>query len=296
MIQKSLKYWLCLLVSWVCLGQAVAQGAKKPKVMVVPSQVLLKDKGLLKMEDNMGGEEIAVVEQGYRLALLDNEVRAAIVKIGELMTERGFPLLDMESKLKSKTPMFIDIEVELSYTLKKQGPRSILYFELKGLDAFSHKQIAAASGESAPNVGATPIGLLQQAVIDKLDAFNSQLQNYFDGLPEVGRETALEITFDGGSFQDEYGGKSYQDLIDEWLTAHCVKSAFSIDDAVEGEDGQETLYVSQAMIPLFNSAGKALSARDFYNELVKTLKTYKLSVKFHGRQGLGRSVLMIKKM
>ncbi|NHW59547.1 hypothetical protein HA378_30755, partial [Escherichia coli] len=64
-----------------------SQGAEKPKIMVVPSDALLNQKGLLSGGDDIG-EEVFV--QNYSKAFLDIELKAMFSKFGEMMKERGF--------------------------------------------------------------------------------------------------------------------------------------------------------------------------------------------------------------
>ena len=51
--------------------------------------------------------------------------------------------------------------------------------------------------------------MLEEAVVDKMDAFVSQLQKHFDDLMANGREVALEVrVFDNGSgvnLESEFG-------------------------------------------------------------------------------------------
>ena len=73
--------------------------AKKPKLMVVPSDAWCKEHGYMQNFDNQGS-----VEQipDYRQALLNNkDLNNVIAKIGVLMADLGFPLVSMEQTMKS---------------------------------------------------------------------------------------------------------------------------------------------------------------------------------------------------
>lgn len=101
-----------------------SQGAKKPKIMVVPSDALLNQKGLLSGGDDMG-EEVFV--QNYSKAFLDIELKAMISKFGEMMKERGFETVMLEQELKRNQGKGLsvnyDIKIDLTYKVTSQGPR-----------------------------------------------------------------------------------------------------------------------------------------------------------------------------
>ncbi len=277
---------LCLIL--VCLspllGLKAMQGpAKKPKVMVVPSDALLNRLGLLSASDDMG--EINYI-QDYKRAFFNSDVKATISKFGEMMSERGFPTVMLEHQLKKvqgkglEVP--VDIRIDLNYTLRQVGPRKILYFELSGIDNYSSKQIVAASGESAPAIGVSLVALLQEAVLDKIDPFNAQLMRHFEKLNQYGRESNLVVSAENGYDLDDVA-----DFIDSWLEHNCKRSAYTID-----EQDESLMRVSQAMMPLFDHKGKALSAYSFYRPLKKELKRRGLNCKLRPK-GLGEAHLII---
>lgn len=251
-----------LTIALVCLFslysvETFAQ-AKKPRLVVVPSDALLLQMGLLGATDDMG--EMNYV-QNYKQAFLDTDFKGCIAKISEMFNDRGFPLTMLEAELRraqgKNLVIPIDIRLELNYKITKKGPQDILYFELTALDAYSSKQVGASSGQSNPAIGETKVNLLQEAVLDKIDKFAADIDNYFTGLADVGHESRLTI--------ESEGGVDLNDIIDDvedWLSNNCVNGAFSTDNVDE-----TVIQVTQAMMPLYGANGRALDARNFYKPL-----------------------------
>lgn len=273
-----------LLVGFLVVPTIFGQPAKKPRIMIVPSDALLLKMGLLDATEDMG--EINFY-QHYKLAFFNDEIKAVVAKFGELMRDRGFPITSLEFELKKaqNNPNYViprDIDVMLNYEIRQVGPRMVLFAQFDGMDVASSKQIAAASGESSPAIGALPQSLLQEAVIDKLDKFNEQLMTTFEEMAVKGRESALEIT----SLSVSLDG-AIAESIEGWLDSNCVQGAYSID-----AQDENSMQVSQAMMPLFNSEGKAVDARVFYQSLIKMLRNKGLSVTFKNR-GISRGFITI---
>ena len=291
MKQKTLlviAFFLLSLFSVEAFGQA-----KKPRLVVIPSDALLLQMHLLGGTDDMG--EVNYV-QNYKQAFLDTDLKACIAKISELFAERDFPLTMLEAELRrvqgKNLTIPVDIRLELNYKIEKKSSTH-LYFELTGIDAYSSKQIAGASG-SSEGVGMAKVDLLQEAAIDKMDKFAADLMKYFGDLAGTGRESRLTIETDGCELPSQV-----EDIVDIWLQKNCVNGSFSIDEVDE-----TALRVSQAMMPLYNANGRGMDARNFYRPLVTELKaklpgfnvSQKTSSKTSGADGggtLGDSFILI---
>ena len=130
--------------------------AKKPTIMVVPSDNWCVQNNYTQTFDNQGTE---MVLPDYRKALQnDPELLLAISKINEMMAERGFPLKNLESSLKTlmnqeaedamlsnksggevaespidklKKVAKADIWMQLTYTINSVGPKKSLTFNLQ---------------------------------------------------------------------------------------------------------------------------------------------------------------------
>jgi len=78
---------------------SVFSQAKKPTIMVVPSDNWCVKNNFVTVFDNMGS---TIKIPDYRKALQEStELLNVISKINEMMTERGFPLKNLESAMKS---------------------------------------------------------------------------------------------------------------------------------------------------------------------------------------------------
>lgn len=312
------KFALSLLCLVVAAAAAMGQ-AKKPTLMVVPSDVWCNTNGYVQTYDDMGVQKTV---SDYRAALQnDMDLKLVIAKMNELMADRGFPLKDLEATLAniermqaeemlitSKTsgsqvaesPLDrlrrvakADIIIEISWAISHQGPRATLNYIMRGIDSYSNKQIAGSSGASAPSISAEPVVLLEEAVISRIDEFNDRLQAHFEDMFTNGREVALDIrVFDNGSgidLESEFDGMELAEIIEEWMETNTVMGRFS------KLDGTETrLSYEQVRIPLHKENGAAMDTEGWARQLRNYLRKepYSLQVKVVPN-GLGRCMLII---
>jgi len=302
---------LCMGLSAMAFGQA-----KKPTIMVVPSDVWCNKNGYMIEVDNQGTKE---KYPDYKKALQENsDLLLVVSKINELMSERGFPLKNLESSLKSlqsqaaedalltsksgaalaespidqlKKVAKADIWMQMTWTENKTGPKKSITFNLQGLDAYTDKQVAGASGTGQPSFSAELPVLLEEAVLSHLDNFNNQLQAHFDDMAANGREVALRIrvwdSFES-DLETEFAGEELRTLIENWVAANTVQGRFSTADATE-----RVMVFEQVRIPLYNDKGRALDTRNWADGLRKTLREkYQLEAKLM-MKGLGQAQLVI---
>lgn len=287
---KRITIFISLVLLLFTSVQAFGQAAKKPRIMIIPSDALLLKMGLLEGTDDLGQLNFY---QHYNLAFLNDEVKAVVAKFGELMKDRGFPMTSLEMELKKvqNNEEYViprDIDVMLNYELKEVGPRQCLYVTFEGIEVCSSKQIAGASGESAPAIGAMPQSLLAEAVIDKIDKFNDQLMSTFQEMAEKGREASIHIISQSQAIDDDFGSTTLEDLITQWLDRNCVRGAYSVDNVDE-----HNFQASQVMMPLFDENGKALDGRKFFTPLRKYLKDCGLNAKLRN-EGIGKVTITIE--
>ncbi len=300
----------------LCTVSAMGQ-AKKPTLMVVPSDAWCKEHGFEQTFDNQGTPEQI---PDYKAAVsTDKQLNAVISKINILMADRGFPLKDLQQNVKSinnlsaedrlitskrsgsaitESPLDrlrrtakADIILEIDWTVNTLGPKSSITYNLRALDAYSNKQVAGAEGTGTGSFSAELPVLLEEAVQDHMDAFTARLQEHFDDLLENGREVVLDMRiFDSSTvdFEKEYNGYELNEVIDNWLADNCVNHRFSKSDATE-----TMILYEQVRIPLYKQNGMAQDTYGFARDLARFLGAapYNIPVKTINR-GLGRCLLV----
>lgn len=302
----------------MCIATAFGQ-AKKPKLMVVPSDAWCKQHNFTKTFDNQGTEEVI---PDYQKALsTDKDLNNVISKINILMADRGFPLQDMQQSLKSinnisaedrlitsrtsgatiaESPLDrlrrtakADILLEVDWTISEVGPKKTVTYNLKGLDAYSNKQVAGAQGTGAPSFSAEVPVLLEEAVQDNTDNFTAQLQAHFDDMMANGREVVIDVrVFDNGSgltLEEEFNGTELSEILDDWMAENTVNHRFSKADATENY-----INYDQVRIPLYKANGMPQDTNDFTRTLAKFLRNapYNIPCKVINR-GLGRCLIIL---
>lgn len=291
--------------------------AKKPTIMVVPSDNWCIKNGFSTKYDNQG-----TVEEypDYEKAIQQNsDLLLVISKLNELMADRGFPLKNLESELKKlksqsaedallmsksggevnespidklKKTAKADIIMQLTYTINQTGPKRSITFILQGLDAYTGKQVAGASGTGAPSFAAELPLLLEEAVISHLDNFNAQLLTHFDDLFENGREIVIRIKVFGswdGDLETEVDGQEISAHIEDWIAKNALKGRYSSTDVTEN-----MMLFEQVRIPLYDETNKALDARGFCKGLQNYLKSppFNITNKLM-TQGLGQAQIVL---
>lgn len=311
---------LSLIIGFVCLCINLFGQAKRPTLMVIPSDAWCSQNGYMSSYD-LQGRIVHVPD--YEKALQENmNLINVITKIGELMAERGFPLKDMASSIRSINQNSVedemtvssksgstlaetsldkllnrtkaDILVELSWKINKTGPKNSVTYTLRGIDAYTNKQIAATQGTGSQSFSAEIPVLLEEAVVERMDNFTYQLQKHFDDLLTNGREITLNIRlFDNGSnktLEDEFGDSELSEIIDDWMAQNTVNHRYNLTDATES-----AMHFEQVRIPLYRPNGMPMDTRHFVTELRKYLSKvpYQLKAKVLTK-GLGHADLIIE--
>lgn len=313
-----------LIVLGVLLGiNILFAQAKKPTLMIIPSDVWYNTNGYMMEFDDQG---TTVKIPDYKRAFQENpDLLLVINKINGIMAERGFPLKNMESSLKtlasnsaedammtskssgseaSESPIDMlkkvakaDIILQLTWMINVTGPKKSVTFNLQGLDAYSDKQIASASGTGAPSFTAELPVLLEEAILSHMDNFSSTLETYFDDLFTNGREVIIRIRkWDNWEedLESEYGpdGDELGLLIEDWMADNTVNGRFSTTDATEN-----MMLFEQVRIPLYyerNGRQRAMDTRQFARNLSNYLKKAPFNiVNKVTTKGLGRATIYL---
>jgi len=307
-----------LILFFLGTATALFAQAKRPTIMVVPSDFFCIQHGFVMRFDDQGTERIL---PDYRMALQrSSDLLLVTSKINTLMAERGFPLINLESVLKNletqaaedammqsrsgagliespldalKRVARADIIIQLTWTVNVSGPRRSVTFNLQGLDSYTNKQIAGAQGTGTPSFSAELPVLLEEAVLSHLDNFNAQLQSHFDDILTNGREIAMRVRVWANSpvdLEKEFSdGRELGMVIEDWLANNTVQGRFNTTQATEN-----IMQFEQVRIPLFDERGRAIDARSFAHQLRRYLEDspYNVDVRVSMR-GLGQSQITI---
>lgn len=307
-----------LLFAFCALSTAMFGQAKKPTLMVVPSDNWCYQNNYMNMYDNQGTQ---VRVPDYVEALqADPDLLNVISKINILMTDRGFPLKNLESEIKdisstdaemsmlqgktsgaeiSESPIDAlrrrakaDIIMQVTWKVNQTGPKRSVTYNLQGLDAYSNKQVAGAQGTGTPSFSAEVPVLLEEAVMSHMDNFSDQLQKHFEDLLANGREVSININVFGSSpvdLESEFDGEELSEIIDNWMADNTVNGRYSLTDATENY-----MKFEQVRIPVYDERGRAMDTNRFARDLRSflTKAPYNIEVKLMN-QGLGRATLVL---
>jgi hypothetical protein len=306
-----------LLVFSFSFGQA-----KKPSLLIVPSDNWCFQNGAFDIIDNQGTE---LKVPNYKKAVQENsDLLIAVSKLEEMLQLRGFPPKNLEQTLKSlemqqtrnnqvtsfdsgssialspqdelNSVAKADILIQFTWTVNKVGPQTSLTYILSGFDAYTNKPVGNSAG-TGPNSLSSPIAtLVEQAVTDKMDGFLNLMQMHFDDMFTNGREVIVEVrTWDdwGYSLMDYFGEEEEElgILIEDWLADNTVEGRFNTADYTD-----TSMLFEQVRIPLFterNGRQRALDTRSFVSNLRRHLKSdFQIDAKVD-MQGLGKAILTI---
>jgi hypothetical protein len=311
------KTFLIVIFGFITSITSVFAQAKKPTLMILPSDNWCEQRYFMTDFDNQGTKQkVPNYKQAFQE---DTEIGQVISKIGSLMIDRGFPLKDAEQELKSieqrtaednmtssvssgsslsespldklKNRAKADIVIQIWWKVSKTEQGKVVSFVLEAFDAYSNKRIAASSGNGLPGNEIVPV-LLEKAILENIDPFNNQLQSHFEDLLTNGREIRITVRkWDNWEYnlESEFAGEELRDQIYEWMQNNSVSGRFNESNSTENRIDYE-----QVRIPVYDDKNRALDARQFSRNLVRFLNSepYKIEVKLMTR-GLGEAILVL---
>lgn len=306
---------ICILtfILFIRFGLLSAQ-MMKPTVMVVPSDAWCRQNGFMHAEENNSYPD-------YRTALQsDIDLLNVISKINIIMSDRGFPLENLETALKTLSTSKVenamihgkesgsslqeealdqlyrcaqaDIILQLTWNVNTTGPKHSVTFNLQALDSYTNKQVAGAQGTGAPSFAADIPVLLEEAVLAHMDVFCSRLMEHFSDTKTNGREVAIDIRLfetAGIDFETEFEDYELAEIITNWLAKECVNHRFS-----KAPSTANMLQFKQVRIPVTDVNGIPTDAYAFARNLARFLKKtpYNIPAKVIPR-GLGKAIVVL---
>ena len=318
-----MKKILITTLTLIIIASNLFSQAKKPTIMVVPSDVWCTDNGYMMEFDNQG---TIVKIPNYKKAFQeDKDLLLVISTINGLMAERGFPLKNMESAIKtlesnsaedammvskesgmgaSESPVDqlkkvskADIIMQLTWTINDLGFEKSITFVLQGLDSYTDKEVATATGTGPASMTSEFPVLLKEAVLSHIDNFNASLMTHFEDLFANGREVIIRIKkWDDwdDDLETEYGDDDTElsEIIEDWMADNTVNGRFNTTDATEN-----MMLFEQVRIPLYyekNGKQRAMDTRKFTKQLSKFLKNEPyLIINKVTTKGLGRATIYL---
>ena len=222
LMRKVILLKLVLLSSFIMMSLLSMAQAKKPTIMIVPADTYCSRNGYVVEWIDESGNVNSVSDFANLFRQEDVEdLRLVISELSQIMAERGFPLKDLEQTLKSlqqesvemsllessssgsyitesmldkvKRTAKADIILDLDFTPMQKGPQRYISYNLRALDAYTNKVIAANSGVGSPSVSAPINLLLEEAVLNFIDPFCAQLMSHFEDMSKNGREIVVKL-------------------------------------------------------------------------------------------------------
>ena len=302
-------------LSIVGISQNIFGQAKKPTLMVLPSDNWCEQRYFMTEFDNQGTKQkVPNYKQAFQE---DTELGQVITKLNSLLIRKAFNPKVAEQELKSieaktaednmtksvasgaqlfesqldklRKRVKMDIIIQLWWKVNKDKSVS---FTLEAFDAYTNKSIAAQTFNALPSDDIIPVKL-EKAIANSFDTFLGDLQNHFNDMFANGREILITLkrwNNWGKNFETEINGEELSDYINKWMTENTVNHSPNRSEASEN-----LIIYEQVRIPIYDKDGKTpLDAREFAKGLQKYLKgnPFNYEVKLMQR-GLGEAILVL---
>lgn len=311
-MKKTQLILLCL--SFIAISQNIFGQAKKPTLMVLPSDNWCEQRYFMTEFDNQGTKQkVPNYKQAFQE---DTELGQVITKLNSLLIRKAFEPKVAEQELKSieaktaednmtksvasgaqifesqldklRKRVKMDIIIQLWWKVNKDKSVS---FTLEAFDAYTNKSIAAQTFNAPPSDDVMPVKL-EKAISNSFDPFLGDLQNHFNDMLTNGREILITLKrWDNWdkNFETEINGEELTDYINKWMNENTVNKRFNRTEATEN-----LIIFEQVRIPIYDKNNNPMDAREFAKGLQKYLKAspFNYEVKLMQR-GLGEAILVL---
>ena len=305
---------ILLSLSILGLSQNIFGQAKKPTLMVLPSDNWCEQRYFMTEFDNQGTKQkVPNYKQAFQE---DTELGQVITKLNSLLIRKAFQPKVAEQELKSieaktaednmtksvasgsqifesqldklRKRVKMDIIIQLWWKVNKDKSVS---FTLEAFDAYTNKSIAAQTFNALPSDDMMPVKL-EKAISNSFDPFLGDLQNHFNDMLTNGREILITLKrWDNWdkNFETEINGEELTDYIKKWMNENTVNKRFNRTEATEN-----LIIFEQVRIPIYDKNNNPMDAREFAKGLQKYLKAspFNYEVKLMQR-GLGEAILVL---
>ena len=285
----------------------------KPKLMIIPSDRMLKDEKCLTINTFNGKKTIIRDISGF---IVKSEKSNSIISaIQKYFIQIGYPLNDLEQSLKSinnrqisdetdniakdaKTLLLNtvspDITLELDYQENvitgRTSRKSYINIVLSAIDVYSDKVIAVANKN---NLDMSLDEYLEKGITKDLETLEPQLRNYFTDIVANGREISFRVTLSNDcpiSLSDMYNneGDTYSDWIRRWVITNAKNGSANMVSNTKKEMAFTNVRISNVM-----DDGTQFNAYEFAGKFRKEFfKTFSLQSS-NNSQGLGNALVII---
>lgn len=285
----------------------------KPKLMIIPSDRMLKDEKCLTINTFNGKKTIIRDISGF---IVKSEKSNSIISaIQKYFIQIGYPLNDLEQSLKSinnrqisdetdniakdaKTLLLNtvspDIILELDYQENvitgRTSRKSYINIALSAIDVYSDKVIAVANKN---NLDMSLDEYLEKGITKDLETLEPQLRNYFTDIVTNGREISFRVTLSNDcpiSLSDMYNneGDTYSDWIRRWVITNAKNGSANMVSNTKKEMAFTYVRISNVM-----DDGTQFNAYEFAGKFRKEFfKTFSLQSS-NNSQGLGNALVII---
>ena len=305
---------ILLCLSIIAISQNIFGQAKKPTLMVLPSDNWCEQRYFMTEFDNQGSKQkVPNYKQAFQE---DTELGQVITKLNSLLIRKAFEPKSAELELKNiearaaednmtksvasgaqiyesqldklRKRVKMDIIIQLWWKVNKDKSVS---FSIEAFDLYASKSFAGVTFNAPPSDDNIAVKL-EKAITNSFDPFVMDMQKHFDDMFINGREVIITLKrWDNWdkNFETEINGEELTDYINKWMNENTVSKRFNRTEATEN-----LIIFEQVRIPLYDKNNNPMDAREFAKGLQKYLKAspFNYEVKLMQR-GLGEAILVL---